>query len=199
MSKEKGLKISWRVFLAGMFILTVLFFLDIKFVVLGINILVLDMLTAGIWAFVRLCRWAGRENTEKRTIAVIAIILMGLFAAPVLLFGLGLEGGWYEYAEGTEPQTHRTFVVEYRRNMLQRGQQRYMSGSVRCYSPAVCRNTAGIWLLMNWTQNMQVFTSARNNKQLPYPFHLWAKVSYPFKIAGRDGKDTGTSADRTAR
>lgn len=121
MSKEKGLKISWRVLLAGMFILTVLFFLDIKFVVLGINILVLDMLTAGIWAFVRLCRWAGRENTEKRTIAVIAIILMGLFAAPVLLFGLGMEGGWYEYAEGTEPQTHRTFVVEYRRNMLQKG------------------------------------------------------------------------------
>ena len=121
MSKKKGLKISWRVLLAGMFILTVLFFLDIKFVVLGINILVLDMLTVGIWAFVRLCRWAGRENTEKRTIAVIAIILMGLFAAPVLLFGLGLEGGWYEYAEGTEPQTHRTFVVEYRRNMLQKG------------------------------------------------------------------------------
>lgn len=121
MSKERGLKISWRVLLAGMFILTVLFFLDIKFVALGINILVLDMLTAGIWAFVRLCRWAGRENTEKRTIAVIAIILMGLFAAPVLLLGLGMEGGWYEYAEGTEPQTHRTFVVEYRRNMLQKG------------------------------------------------------------------------------
>ena len=49
MSKEKWLKISWRIFLAGMFILTVLFFLDIKFVALGINILVLDMLTAGIW------------------------------------------------------------------------------------------------------------------------------------------------------
>ena len=121
MSKEKWLKISWRIFLAGMFILTVLFFLDIKFVALGINILVLDMLTAGIWVFVRLCMWAGRENTEKRTIAVIAIILMGLFAAPVLLFGLGMYGGWYEYAEGTEPQTHRTFVVEYRRNMLQKG------------------------------------------------------------------------------
>ena len=121
MSKEKVLKISWRVFLAGMSILTVLFFFDIKFVVLGINILVLDMLTAGIWVFVRLCRWAGRENTEKRTIVVVVIILMGLFAAPVLLFGLGMNGGWYEYAEGTEPQTHRTFVVEYCRNMLQKG------------------------------------------------------------------------------
>ena len=121
MSREKVLKILWRVFLAGMSILTVLFFFDIKFVVLGINILVLDMLTAGIWAFVRLCRWAGRENTEKRTIVVVVIILMGLFAAPVLLFGLGMNGGWYEYAEGTEPQTHRTFVVEYCRNMLQKG------------------------------------------------------------------------------
>lgn len=121
MSKEKVLKISWRVLLAGMSILTVLFFLDIKFVVLGINILVLDMLTAGIWAFVRLCRWAGRENTEKRTIVVVVIILMGLFAASVLLFGLGMYGGWYEYAEGTEPQTRRAFVVEYCRNMLQKG------------------------------------------------------------------------------
>ena len=46
---------------------------------------------------------------------------MGLFAASVLLFGLGMYGGWYEYAEGTEPQTHRTFVVEYCRNMLQKG------------------------------------------------------------------------------
>lgn len=121
MSKEKELKTSWRILLAGMFILTVLFFLDIKFVVLGINILVLDMLTAGIWVFVHLCRWADRENTEKRTIAVIIIILIGLFAASILLVGLGMYGGWYEYAEGTEPQTHRTFVVEYRRNMLQKG------------------------------------------------------------------------------
>ena len=32
-----------------------------------------------------------------------------------------MYGGWYEYAEGTEPQTHRTFVVEYCRNMLQKG------------------------------------------------------------------------------
>ena len=121
MSKEKVLKLSWRILLAGMSILTVLFFLDIKFVVLGINILVLDMLTAGIGTFIRLCRWAGRENTEKRTLAVLAVMLMGVFAAPVLLFGLGMYGGWPEYVEGTEPQTHRTFVVEYHRNMLQKG------------------------------------------------------------------------------
>lgn len=121
MNKEKAIKTSWHIFLAAMAVLTVLFFLDIKFVILGLNILVLDMLTAGIWAFVRLCRWAGRENTERRTAAVIAITLAGLLAASVLLLGLGMYGGWYEYAEGTEPQTHRTFVVEYRRNMLQKG------------------------------------------------------------------------------
>ena len=83
MNKEKALKLSRCILLAGMSILTILFFLDIKFVVLGINILVLDMLTAGIWAFVRLCRWAGRENTEKRTIVVVVMILMGWFAASV--------------------------------------------------------------------------------------------------------------------
>ena len=117
MNKEKAMKTSWYIFLAALAILTILFFLDIKFVVLGLNILVLDMLTAGIWAFVRLCRWAGRENTGKRTVAVIAITLVGLFAVLVLL----LNGEWYGYAEGTEPQTHRTFVVEYRQNMLLNG------------------------------------------------------------------------------
>lgn len=65
MSKEKALKLSWRVLLAGLSIFTVLFCLDIKFVIAGINILVLDVLTAGIWVIVRLCRWAGRENTGK--------------------------------------------------------------------------------------------------------------------------------------
>ena len=54
MNKEKAMKTSWYIFLAAMAVLTILFFLDIKFVVLGLNILVLDMLTAGIWAFVRL-------------------------------------------------------------------------------------------------------------------------------------------------
>lgn len=121
MSKEKALKLSWRVLLTGLSIFTVLFCFDIKFVVAGINVFVLDVLIAGIWAFVRLCRWAGRENTGKRTLAVSAIMFVGLLAAPVLLFGLGMYGGWYEYAEGTEPQTRRTFVVEYRRNMLQKG------------------------------------------------------------------------------
>ena len=115
MSREKVLKILWRVFLAGMSILTVLFFFDIKFVVLGINILVMDMLTAGIWAFARLCRWAGRENTAKRTIVVVVIILMGLFAAPVLLFGLGMYGGWTPervLIEQPVDDDHSAFLVD---------------------------------------------------------------------------------------
>lgn len=45
----------------------------------------------------------------------------GIVCGIGFLFGLGMYGGWYEYAEGTEPQTHRTFVVEYCRNMLQKG------------------------------------------------------------------------------
>jgi hypothetical protein len=91
MCKEKVLKISWCALLAGMSVLTVLFSLDIKFVVLGINILVLDVLTAGVWIFVRLCRWAGRENTGKRTIAVTAITLLSVFAVLVFL----IDGEWY--------------------------------------------------------------------------------------------------------
>lgn len=168
MNKEKALKLSRRILLAGMSILTILFFLDIKFVVLGINILVLDMLTAGIWAFVRLCRWAGRENTEKRTLAVIAVMLMGVFAAPVLLFGLGCTVDGLSMLR--EQNRRHTVLLWWSITEIcfKRGRQRYMSGSVLCYSPVVYQNTAGIWLLMNWMQNMQVSTSARNNKQLPF-------------------------------
>ena len=119
MNKEKALKLSRRILLAGMSILTILFFLDIKFVVLGINILVLDMLTAGIWAFVRLCRWAGRENTGKRTLAVIALALVGLLASVIMFIVLCVYVG--VYVEQTEPQTHRTFVAEYAQNMMGRG------------------------------------------------------------------------------
>lgn len=115
MNREKALKISWYIFLAVMSILTVLFFFDIKFMVIGINILAWDVLAAGIWMFVRLCKWAGRENTGRRTVAVIAITLVGLFAAMILMFSLA------GYIEGTEPQTHRTFVVEYTQNMMNRG------------------------------------------------------------------------------
>ena len=121
MNREQVLKISWYIFLAVMSVLTVLFFFDIKFVIMGINILVLDVLTAGIWMFVHLCKWAGRENTGRRTVAVIAITLVGLFAAVILTFGLAINGGMLCYIEETEPQTHRTFVVEYTQNMMHRG------------------------------------------------------------------------------
>ena len=121
MNREKVLKISWYIFLAVMSILTVLFFLDVKFVVLWLNILEWDIVMAAIWVFVRLCRWAGRKNTGRRTLAVIAITLLGLFSATIMFFGLCIYGGIPCYIEQTEPQTHRTFVVEYSRNLMQRG------------------------------------------------------------------------------
>lgn len=114
MDEKKSLKISWYILLASMSVLTILFFFDIKFMVAGLNIIAWDMLTGGIWIFVKLCKWAGRENTEKRTLAVIALTLVGL----LVVFGLFIDGG---YIEGTEPQTHRTFVVEYHGNVFNKG------------------------------------------------------------------------------
>ncbi len=48
MDKDKVLRISQYSFFAIVGILTVLFFFDIKFMVIGINILVWDVLAAGI-------------------------------------------------------------------------------------------------------------------------------------------------------
>ena len=121
MDKDKVLRISQYSFFAIAGILTVLFFFDIKFMVIGINILVWDVLAAGIWMFVHLCKWAGRKNTGRRTLAVIAITLLGLFSATIMFFGLCIYGGIPCYIEQTEPQTHRTFVVEYSRNLMHRG------------------------------------------------------------------------------
>lgn len=121
MNKRNLFAILRYIFMGALILFTSLFFLDIKFVVIGLNILVWDVLIGGIWVFVRLCKWAGRENTGKRTLAVTAIILAGLLAAPVLLFGLAMYGGIPTYAQGTEPQTHRTFVVESHQNLLQKG------------------------------------------------------------------------------
>ena len=121
MDKKKSLKISWYILLASMSVLTILFFFDIKFMVAGLNIIAWDMLVGGIWIFVKLCKWAGRENTGKRTLAVIAITLLGLFSATIMFFGLCIYGGIPCYIEQTEPQTHRTFVVEYSRNLMQIG------------------------------------------------------------------------------
>ena len=71
--KKKSLKISWYILLASMSVLTILFFFDIKFMVAGLNIIAWDMLAGGIWIFVKLCKWAGRENTGRRTLAVVAM------------------------------------------------------------------------------------------------------------------------------
>lgn len=120
MDKEKVSRIAPYAFLSAMGILTILFFLDIKFVV-GLNIIAWDMVAAAIWIFVKLCKWAGRENTGRRTLAVIAITLLGLFSATIMLFWLCICGRIPCYIEQTEPQTHRTFVVEYSRNLMQRG------------------------------------------------------------------------------
>ena len=125
MDEKKSLKISWYILLASMSVLTILFFFDIKFMVAGLNIIVWDMLAGGIWIFVKLCRWAGRENTGKRTLAVIAFTFVGLFASVIMFIGLCVYVG--DYVEQTEPQTHRTFVAEYTRDPL-RGR-----GSVKLY------------------------------------------------------------------
>ena len=121
MDKAKVLRISRYSFFAVVGILTLLFFLDVKFVVLGLNILEWDIGMAVIWMFVRLCWWAGLENTGRRTLAIVAITLLGLFAAAIMFVGLCIYGGIPCYVEQTEPQTHRTFVAEYQHNMMLRG------------------------------------------------------------------------------
>lgn len=101
MNTEKVLKRSWYVLLSVMFILTILFFLEIKFMVAGLNILVWDVLAAGIWMFVKLYKWAGRKNTGRRTLVLFAVVIFGVFAFRVILLGLAIYGGWYGYADGT--------------------------------------------------------------------------------------------------
>ena len=89
MDEKKSLKISWYILLASMSVLTILFFFDIKFMVAGLNIIAWDILAGGIWIFIKLCKWAGRENTGKRTLVVIALMLVGLFAVFSLLMKSG--------------------------------------------------------------------------------------------------------------
>lgn len=114
-------KHPWFILLAVLCALTLLYFCDIKFMVMGLNILVWDALAAGIYFFVALWRWAKEKNTGKRTLAATAIILAVLFAAPVLLFCLAIVGRLPGYIQQTEPQTRRTFVAEYEKNLLGRG------------------------------------------------------------------------------
>ena len=110
MDKKKVLRIAPYAFLATRGILTILFFLDIKFVV-GMNIIAWDVLAAAIWIFVKLCKWAGRENTGRRTLAVVAIMLLGLFATVYIFMGLCIYGGIPCYVEQTEAHTHCTLYL----------------------------------------------------------------------------------------
>lgn len=121
MDEDKVLRISRYSFFAIIGILTLLFFFDVKLVVLGLNILEWDIVMTAIWMFVRLCKWAERENTGRRMLAVFAITFLGLFAAAIMFMGLCIYGGIPCYVEQTEPQTHRTFVAEYQHNLMQRG------------------------------------------------------------------------------
>lgn len=121
MDKKKRRKISQYVLLAALSALTILYFFDVKFVVMGLNIIAWDVLAGGVWIFVKLCKWAKGKNTGKRTLLAAAITLAGFFAAPILLFGLIIVGRLPCYVQQTEPQTHRTFVAEYEQNMMLRG------------------------------------------------------------------------------
>ena len=119
--EKKFMKIFLYILLAGMFIFTVLFFFDIKFVVMGLNVIAWDMLAGVIWIFVKIHKWAGRENTTIRRSVVIAITLVGLFASVIMFVGLSIYGGIPSYVQQTEPQTKRTFAAEYQQNMMMRG------------------------------------------------------------------------------
>ena len=107
--------------IVALIVLTILYFCNIKFVVASLNIIMWDVIITGIVLFVKLCQWATRKNTKKRTLIAVAVTLLFLFASHVTLFGLSFSGGLNYYVEGTEPQTHRTFVVEYNQNFLNKG------------------------------------------------------------------------------
>lgn len=101
--------------------LTLLFFFDIKFMVAGLNILGWDGVAVGGWLFVKLLGWAVEGNSGLRMLAAAGAIVLGAIGASVLLYGLFLQGAWACYIERTEPQTNRTFVVEYWENLMLRG------------------------------------------------------------------------------
>lgn len=120
--KMNGKKAVWYGFWAGMAVLTVLFFLDVKLMVAGLNIFWWDGLAVGLWLFVRLTRWVAHSNTVKRKLAAVVVILGSLLGVMLLVvFGGAFWGVLDFYEQVTEPQTGRTFAVEYRQNMMGRG------------------------------------------------------------------------------
>lgn len=118
---EKLWKTARWILLVSLPVWTMLFFYDIKFVMFGKNIIEWDILIGVVWVFCRLCRWAGRRHTGRRALAVAAFALAVVVVGTYEMVALSLHAKLPGYREETEPQTHRTFVVEYYHNMFNRG------------------------------------------------------------------------------
>ncbi len=120
MDKKKTFRIVLYALLAVMVILTVLFFFDIKFVV-GLNIIKWDIVLAVVWIFVKVCIWVNRKFDNGLFISIVSgIMAFALFvyfvilSFPFTVFLLFISGLMpHEYVEHTEPQTNRTFAVEF--------------------------------------------------------------------------------------
>lgn len=112
----KVLKIFYYILFAMMSVLTILFFFDIKFVMLGLNIIAWDMVAIAIYFLVKMGQLASRINEVLGGIVVIALMLLEITVGIFLFAFLHPL-----YTEKTEPQTHRTFVTEEYRSMLQKG------------------------------------------------------------------------------
>lgn len=112
----KVLKIFYYILFAMMSVLTILFFFDIKFVMLGLNIIAWDMVAIAIYFLVKMGQLASRINAVLGGIVVIALMLLEITVGIFLLAFLHPS-----YTEKTEPQTHRTFVTEAHISMLNKG------------------------------------------------------------------------------
>ena len=107
--------------LAVMAALSILFFFDIKWMVWGLNILMLDVFAVSAWGLCLLWKWAGNNSSRELPAAIAAcFITLGAFL-------LSVSGFFGSYIECTEPQTRRTFVAEYYDTGL------HNQGSVRLY------------------------------------------------------------------
>ena len=115
---KKTSKIServWKGYLIFLAIFTVLYLVKIKFMVFHMNILIWDMITGVVYIFYK---WVAQLGKGKEGVAATICLLVGLLWVFYMLGGILFEGSFAQYVEGTEPQTHRTFVVEYRHNMM---------------------------------------------------------------------------------
>lgn len=102
--------------------LTGTYFFDIKFMVLGLNIVAWDVLALTIWGLTRLWKWGG--GGAGRGVVAAIVTAAGGFGAVVILFGMLMGGLLDFYIEEKEPVTGRVFVVEYREDFLKHGSAR---------------------------------------------------------------------------